>query len=161
MSFRLRLRRLRSRLVPILLFAVATVVLSAPLAAQPPLSLTGLEGGQLSETELGQGAHIIVVWAGWSPRCRDIVPRVNAIAQRWGSRARVVTVNFQEERPAVQAFLASQGLRVPVYLDTDGAFSKKHAVTTLPSLLVFKDGRNGYRGRLPDDADGVIAQVIP
>ncbi len=48
-----------------------------------------------------------------------------------------------------------------MFLDPDGAFSKKHAVTTLPSLVVFKDGRSGYRGKLPEDPDSVIAQVLP
>ena len=136
-----------------------TLVLPVSAGAQD-IRLQGLSGGQLTEADLGQGATIVVVWASWSPRCRDIVDRVNALQGRWGNRARVVTVDFQEDRGAVQSFLSGKNLSVPVYLDTDGAFSKKHAVTTLPGLLVIRDGNVAYRGKLPDDADRVLSEIL-
>lgn len=139
---------------------VVGLLASSSAAPQEPIRLPGVGGGELTEGALEQGSYVVVVWAAWSPRCRDIAARVNRIAERWGGKARVVTVNFMEERPAVQEFLRSQRVSVPVYLDADGAFSKKHAVTTLPSLLVLKDGRIGYRGKLPDDENAVISQVL-
>lgn len=134
-------------------------LLAAPLSAQD-LRLPGLQGGQLTDANLAQGATILVVWASWSPKCRDIVDRVNGIQGRWGQSARVVTVNFQEDRAAVQEFLSGQRFSVPVYLDLDGAFSKKHSITTLPGLLVVRDGATAYRGRLPDDPDAVISEIL-
>jgi len=88
------------------------------------------------------------------------VERVNPIAQRWGSRARVLTVNFQEEAAVVQGFLGGKSLAAPVFLDADGAFSKKYAVATLPGLLVLKDGQVVFRGKLPDDPDRVIVEIL-
>lgn len=144
-------------------FAVAlllTFLLAAgPLGAQD-VRLPGLQGGQLTDANLAQGATILVVWASWSPKCRDIVDRVNAVQRRWGQTARVVTVNFQEDRDTVQQFLAGKRLSVPVYLDLDGAFSKKNSVTTLPGLLVVRDGTTAYRGRLPDNPDAVIGEIL-
>ncbi len=133
--------------------------LALPAPAQD-LRLPGLQGGQLTEGELARGATVIVVWASWSPRGKDVVERVNAIERGWGDRARVVTVNFQEDRPTVQEFLAGRNLGVPVYLDADGAFSKKHAVTNLPGLLVIRDGNVTYRGRLPDDPASVLDEAL-
>lgn len=139
-----------------LLLAVA-----APVPAQRgDIELAGLEGGNLKESDLLEGASIVVIWASWSPRCRDIVERVNALHGKWNGRATVLTVDFQEEPGAIREFLSGERLRAPVYLDRDGAFSKKNAVTTLPGLLVYKDGRILYRGKLPDDADSLIAQVL-
>jgi len=142
-----------------LLLLIAVLVAPASASAQD-FRLPGLQGGQLTQSDLSQGATIVVVWASWSPKCRDIVGRVNSIAQRWGRRARVVTVNFQEDRGTVQKFLGSQNLSVPVYLDLDGAFSKKSSVTTLPGLLVVRDGTTAYRGRLPDDPSQVLSEVL-
>jgi hypothetical protein len=51
-------------------------------------------------------------------------------------------------------------LGTPVFLDADGAFSKTYAVTNLPGLLVFKDGKVAYRGKLPEDPDVVIGEVL-
>jgi len=132
---------------------------SLPLAAQD-VRLPGLQGGQLTDAKLAQGATILVVWASWSPKCRDIVDRVNAMQSRWGQSARVVTVNFQEDRDTVQQFLSDKRLSVPVYLDLDGAFSKKSSITTLPGLLVVRDGATAYRGRLPDNPDAVIGEIL-
>lgn len=133
--------------------------LSVPAAAQD-IRLSCLRGESLSDADLARGATIVVVWASWSPRSRDIVERVNPLVSRWSGRARVVTVNFQEDRQAVTGFLAGKDLRAPVCLDPDGSFSKKYNVATLPGLLVVKDGQVAYRGKLPDDPDRVLADLL-
>jgi thiol-disulfide isomerase/thioredoxin len=148
-------RRLSAALAVAALLAAAAV----PAQAQGAL-LQGLRGERLAEADLAQGATIFVVWASWSPHSRDIVDRVNPIVQRWSGKARVVTVNFQEDRQAVEGFLAGKNLGAPVYLDADGAFSKKYAVATLPGLLIIKDGRVVYKGKLPEDPDRVIVEVL-
>jgi thiol-disulfide isomerase/thioredoxin len=140
--------------------ALLVAALAVPALAQRGRSLPGLNGGQLSESDLARGATVLVVWASWSPRCRDVVERTNRIASGWGGRARVATVNFQEEPEAVQSFLAGKRLAVPVYLDRDGEFSKAHAVTALPGLLVFRDGEVVFAGRLPSDPDALLHQKL-
>lgn len=153
--------RLRGRLVSCLAVLILVVAALGAVPAQAQdFRLPGVQGGQLTQADLNQGATVVVVWASWSPKCRNIVDRVNAIAERWGGRARVVTVNFQEDRATVQKFLASKNLSVPVYLDLDGAFSKKSSVTTLPGLLVVRDGNTAYRGRLPDDPNQVLSEIL-
>jgi hypothetical protein len=47
-----------------------------------------------------------------------------------------------------------------VFLDTDGSFSRKYAVATLPGLLIIRDGQVVYKGRLPEDPDRVIADFL-
>jgi thiol-disulfide isomerase/thioredoxin len=141
-----------------LIGALLLALPALPAAAQG--ALRGLGGERLAEADLARGTTIIVVWASWSPRGRDIDRRVNALAARWGSDARVVTVNFQEDRATVEEFLRGKNLRAPVFLDTDGAFSKKNAVTNLPGLLVIKDGSTAFRGKLPDDADAIIGEIV-
>jgi thiol-disulfide isomerase/thioredoxin len=152
-----RLPYLRWSALAALAAALLLVLPVPPAAAQ---TLRGLGGERLSEADLARGTTIIVVWASWSPRGRNIDRRVNALAERWGSDARVVTVNFQEDRATVEEFLRDKSLHAPVFLDTDGAFSKKNAVTTLPGLLVIRDGNTAFRGKLPDDADAVIAEIV-
>jgi thiol-disulfide isomerase/thioredoxin len=132
---------------------------AGPSSAQDD-SLACLGGSHLSEADLAHGTTIVVVWASWSPRSRDIAERVSALAGRWGGKARVVTVNFQEERPAAERFLAGKHLGAPVCLDPDGAFSRKYNVATLPGLLVVKDGQVVYHGKLADDADQTLAGLI-
>jgi thiol-disulfide isomerase/thioredoxin len=144
----------------LLALVVAAVSAGAARADETGLPLQGLGGGELRRADLEQGSTIVVVWASWSPKCRDIAARVNALSQRWGSLARVLTVDFQEDRGTVEAFVAQSGLKGPVYLDRDGTFAKRNAVTTLPGLLVYSGGRVAYNGRLPDDADRLLAEIL-
>jgi thiol-disulfide isomerase/thioredoxin len=139
---------------------LACLLLGGAAAFAQDVRLTGLAGERLSDADLGQGIAIVVVWASWSPRSRDIVERVRPLAGRWGPRAKILTVDFEEERPAVVAFLAGRSLGAPVYLDADGVFSKKYAIATLPGLLVLKDGKAVYHGKLPDDPDRLLADLL-
>jgi thiol-disulfide isomerase/thioredoxin len=143
--------------------AAALMVLlmaGAALAQGGGVALAGLAGGQLTDADLAEGTTIVVVWASWSPRSRDIVERVNQIEAEWGDSARVVTVNFQEDRTTIEGYLEGKGLTAPVFLDSKGAFSKKRSVTTLPGILIYKDGEVAHRGRLPRDASALIGRVL-
>ncbi len=147
-------------LTVLLIVAALSLGPQTAAAAEEGIALPGLGGGRLTEADLADRPVILVVWASWSPRCRDVVPRINAIAGKWSRQARVATVVFQEEAGVVRDFLAGKDLRVPVYLDETGAFSKKHAITTLPGLLVFQDGDAAFRGKLPANPDPVVERAL-
>ena len=149
-----------SRLVVAVLLVVVGTGLPSAYAQQGSFRLQGLKGGELRPTDLNQGVVIMVVFASWSPRSRNIVPQVNAIVDRWGGQARVVMVSFQEDAATVEGFLSGKGPKARVYLDQDGDFSKSYAVTHLPSLLILKDGTTGFSGKLPRDPDSIISQTI-
>jgi thiol-disulfide isomerase/thioredoxin len=155
-SFSSRVRRGAAAFTLALLSLVA---LQGPVRAEE-IDLSCLGGGRLTGADLARGTTIVVVWASWSPRSRGIAERVGALASRWGSRARVMTVSFQEDAPAVERFLGGKGLGAPVCLDPDGTFSHTYKVATLPGLVVLKDGQAVYAGKLPDDPDAVIAPAV-
>lgn len=150
----------RARLgAAVLTLALLSLAAFQGTARAEGINLSCLGGGHLTDADLGKGTTIVVVWASWSPRSRGIAERVGALASRWGSRARVVTVNFQEDGAAVERF-AGKGLGAPVCLDPDGTFSHTYKVATLPGLVVLKDGQVAYAGKLPDDPDSVIGPAV-
>ncbi len=124
------------------------------------LDLPGLAGDSLTVADLDRGATLLVVWASWSPRCRDIGERIDRLAETWSDRARVASVVFQEDPETVRQNVDRQALRAPVYLDPSGDFSKQHAVTTLPMLLIFRDGELVFRGKLAANPDAVIERFL-
>ena len=147
-----------SRLVGGVLLTLALLASAAPAEAAED-ALTDLQGRRLGAGEFGRGTVIAVFMATWSPRCRDVVARVEAIERRWGSRARVVLISFQEDAATVREFVGGEA-SVPVYLDPEGAYSKEHAITFLPGLLVMQDGSVAFRGRLGRDPDDVLASIL-
>ena len=64
--------------------------------ADEGIVLPGLAGGQLTAADLERETTILVVWASWSPRCRDVARRIEALESVWSGRARVASVVFQE-----------------------------------------------------------------
>ncbi|MBZ0111085.1 MAG: redoxin domain-containing protein [Thermoanaerobaculia bacterium] len=148
--FRIRPRRL-GKLVLCLLAVGATL----PLLAQGGWRLRGLEGGSLAPADLTSGNTVIVVWAGWSPRSRDIREKVASLKSEVGN-ARLLTVNFQEEESAVREFLGGKSFPAPIYLDTDGAFARQHQVTNLPGLVIYRQGEVVYQGKYPSDPAGLV-----
>jgi thioredoxin 1 len=68
--------------------------------------------------------------ATWCPPCRAIGPEVDAAAETLSGRARVVTVD----------------------VDENGALAERYGIRGIPALLLFKGGRvveqtSGYRPR--------------
>lgn len=117
-------------------------------------------GGALTTQSLSSGATVMVFWASWSPKCKDIEDRTARLAQQWGGKARIVLVNFQEDPAAVREFLGPD-VQVPSFLDRDGAFAKRYSVLNLPGLLVIKDGKSLYQGRLSADVDQLLGSLLP
>lgn len=156
MPDRMSMRPTAWLVVSVLLLALA----AAPVVGQDSFRLPGLAGGELTRGDLEQGTAVVVVWASWSPRCREIPEQVTALAGDWGGRATVVTVNFQEERGEVEAFLRGRSMAAPVFLDADGQFGRAYGVTNLPALLILRDGRPLYNGRWPSDVDALLAEHL-
>lgn len=149
------------RTLGLFLALLASLLLAPGAQAQQRFELSGLGGDSLSDRDLASGSHVLVVWASWSPRSRDIVDRVAELRRAVGSRARVATVVFQEDAGTVREYLRTAGnLAAPVYLDTDGTFSKKHGVTTLPGLLIFRDGQVQFQGQLPPNPGPVLDKAL-
>ncbi|HEX4953223.1 MAG TPA: TlpA disulfide reductase family protein [Thermoanaerobaculia bacterium] len=148
------------RLVAAGLSLLLAIAVALPALAAERGGLQSLTGESIGAAELARGKVILVVWASWSPRCRDIVPRINAIARRWSGQAAVMAVNFQEEPAEVSRFLTGQGLSARVAIDRDSSFAKKHGITWLPGLVVLDEGRSLYGGKLPDDPDSLLASLL-
>jgi thiol-disulfide isomerase/thioredoxin len=131
--------------------------------AQPPIvsevTLNGMKGEVLDDATLAHGTFMVVLWATWSPRSRDIVSRVDELVRLWPA-FKVITVDFEEDRPAIDAFLKGRAMQTPVFLDLDGTFAKKYALATLPGLLVLRDGGVLYRGQLPANPESVLTPLL-
>lgn len=140
------------------LVALALALASAPALGQG-FQLEGLDGSELRQNQLESGDWVVVVWASWSPRARNIGERIDQLSQRFGNRARVCGVHFQDTPDEVRRSLDGMP-RAPLYVDARGDFSKHYQVTDLPALLVLRGGRVVHRGRLTSDAVSVVAPLL-
>jgi thiol-disulfide isomerase/thioredoxin len=147
---------------PVMIFLLTLLVMGLPLL---PAYSQGLEGlvhldGSTLEPDALEGDAIVIFFASWSPRCRNVVAQASSLQQEWGTRAAVFLVSFQESEEEVRAFLDSADVDIEILRDVDGSFSKRHGITTLPSLLVLEGGTVAFRGRLTADASSALRPIF-
>ena len=149
---------MKFRTATLWLAALSLLVAWTPVLGQG-FELEALHGSKLRQAELESGDWVIVVWANWSPRARNIGARIDQLSQRFGGRARVCGVHFQDTPDEVRRALGRLP-GAPLYVDVRGDFSKHYRVTDLPALLVLRGGRVVHRGRLGADAEAVVAPLL-
>jgi thiol-disulfide isomerase/thioredoxin len=122
--------------------AAATDSLSA-LAA--PLVPVAAEDVRRLAARPGARATVVNVWATWCAPCREEFPSLLAVARaraREGVRLVLVSADFDEQRPAVRAFLAAHGVADTTYIESGDQMSFIDALSpkwsgALPATFVY------------------------
>ena len=80
---------------------------------------------------------LIDFWAAWCGPCKTIGPRVDELAVEVGDKAKICKVNVDEEM----------------------ALAQKFGIMSIPTLVIFKDGKEANRvvgGRSKDELRGLL-----
>lgn len=117
---------------------------SSPLVGKPvKVAAADLRGREHDVgAEVGK-VRVVDFWATWCDPCRDQLPFLDRLAADYGSRGlSVYAVAFDEDRDAVQRFLAETPVSFTVLWDKGGAaLAQPLEVTRLPTtLLVDRQG---------------------
>ncbi len=80
-------------------------------------------------------------WATWCGPCREVMPEVQALHEKYQERGLEVMAITQESRDQVIPFARARNTTYPLYLDTFGYANKAFRVTAIPTAVVV--GRNG------------------
>lgn len=100
----------------------------------------------LFSTESLAGKPMLIdFWATWCLPCRETMPVIDQIYQKYNEKGLIVMGISGENRADLMKFAASTRYRYPLYRDVDGMYQAKHQVSSLPTLwLVDKTGKIIY-----------------
>jgi thioredoxin 1 len=111
----------------------AVVLMGVAAVGCDPSDVAGVSGPGASEAKnisdaqfdqtIAKGVALVDFWAPWCPPCREQGPIVEQVAKAVGARATVAKVS----------------------VDENGATAAKFNVTAIPTLIVFKDGKQVRR----------------
>jgi thiol-disulfide isomerase/thioredoxin len=133
-------------LVTCLAFAGA---LSGPA---PQFSLKSLDGDTVALSDLKGQVVMINFWATWCGPCRQEMPHLEALHQRYGNLGfTLLGVNVEDNPEGATKFLQETPVSFPILFDPKNEVSKLYKVIAMPStVLVARDGsmrfiHHGYK----------------
>jgi peroxiredoxin len=115
----------------------------------PDFSASLLNGTRVRLNSFTGKAVFLNFWATWCPPCREEMPSMEALYQRFLDRdIEFLAVDIQEDRNTVSAFMRKFELTFPALLDGTGRISNQYGIRSIPTTFII-------------DRDGnIIASVI-
>ena len=120
----------------------------------PPFTATDLLG---QSHQIGAGSGKVTVlhfWVSWCPHCRSDAPHIQALYDQFRDNAKVqiITVNMEDERAKIDAFVAAHHVTYPVIAAQEQA-AAPHGVDLTQLYQI-----TGFPVTFIIDAQGVIHQ---
>jgi len=116
----------------------------------PDFTLSLLDGGEITLSELRGQVVLVNFWTSWCPPCRKEMPAIESVYRNYKDIGLVViglNLTAQDSRPDVSAFVQEMGVTFPIALDINNAVGISYRVTALPTSFFI-------------DRKGVIRSVI-
>jgi thiol-disulfide isomerase/thioredoxin len=114
----------------------------------PPFSITTLDGRQISLDSLAGKVVLIDFWATWCGPCRESLPQIRAIAEKFSGEPLVVmSISLDKDEAKWKDFIAKNNMPWLQYRDGgfDGPVSRLFGVQAIPHTFTI-------------DADGVLQE---
>ena len=123
--------------------ALAADTLSGPA---PNFTLESRDGGSVSLAELEGQVVMINFWATWCVPCRQEMPHLQALYERYnGLGFELLAVNVEDNPAGARKWLEETPVTFPVLFDARNDVSKLYKVVAMPStVLVGRDGTMRY-----------------
>ncbi len=115
----------------------------------PYCCLEGLNGEKVQLNALKGKIVFLNFWASWCGPCKEEMPSVEALYQRYKERDFVfltISVDYEGSEP-VRKFIERHRYRFPVLLDPKGETLDLFEISKIPSTLIF-DKRGKMVGRV-------------
>jgi len=123
--------------------------------AATDFTLKSLGGNNLKLSEMAGNVVLINFWASWCGPCREEMPLLNALHNKYEPLGfTVLGVNVEEDSANAEGFLKNFPVDFPILLDNTNKVSKQYKVIAMPTTVVVdRDGNMRYlhQGYKPGD----------
>jgi thiol-disulfide isomerase/thioredoxin len=126
-----------------------------------------LGGGQMSLAEQKGNVVMVNFWATWCAPCRQEMPHLEALHQRYSSLGfTLLGVNVEEDSSGAQDWLAETPVSFPILFDPQSSVSELYDVIAMPStVMIDRQGNlrylhHGYKPGYEDEYQNQIRALI-
>ncbi|HEX7686845.1 MAG TPA: TlpA disulfide reductase family protein, partial [Burkholderiaceae bacterium] len=135
--------------------------------AAPDFTLRAADGRNVRLDELRGQVVLVNFWATWCGPCREEMPHLNALYEKYRKSGFVLLgVNIDDNPATAIATAGKLAVGFPILLDTDKQVSKLYKLTDMPSTAIIdRDGRlryvhRGFREGVEADYDQQIRALL-
>jgi cytochrome c biogenesis protein CcmG/thiol:disulfide interchange protein DsbE len=117
---------------------------SRPNAPAPAFDVARLDqpGERLRLADYRGKPVLVNFWASWCVPCRQEMPELQAMRDRYGGRLEVVGINMWDTPTDAKALLVELGVTYPQAIDSDSTIVADFGIDTVPSTaFITADGR--------------------
>ena len=149
--------------------AVMSLALSALLPAvamadeAPDFTLPANSGENLRLAELRGNVVMLNFWASWCGPCRQEMPLLEAMSQRYAAAGfTLLGIDVEEDNTDAIKIVKDLKISYPILFDTENKVSKLYSVETMPTtVMVDKKGKIRYvnHGYKPGDENKYRDQI--
>ncbi len=90
---------------------------------------------------------LVNFWASWCVPCREEMPSLDQLNQKFPVKLAVVAINVGEDRDTIRSFREDVSFDFPVWLDTDQSLTESFGTRRLPETWIV-DPKGRYVGVL-------------
>ena len=146
-----------------LLFVVTPVQAVRGGERAPEIGLSDTDGNRITIASLRGKVVIVDFWASWCEPCREAMPVLDRLYQRYRSQGLVVVgVGLDREDANARRFLRRTAVSFPVVLDGRHAVAGRYEPPRMPtSYLIDRNGmvRHVHEGFRASDASSLEREV--
>lgn len=153
-----------------LVLAVWLLISSAAVAADgpaPAFSLPDKAGATVSLDDFKGQVVLLNFWASWCGPCREEMPLLVELHQRYEALGfTMLGINVEEDSAAADKFLGAVPVSFPILYDRTNSVSKLYDVIAMPStVLIGRDGsvryiHHGYEPGYENDYQDQIRELV-
>lgn len=157
----------RALVVGLMLFFSGQVIAASSTQAAPDFTLKSRSGENIKLSELRGQVVMINFWASWCGPCRQEMPLLEQLYQRYQSMGfTLLGVNVDEDHTAADKMLGNVTVSFPILFDDQSQVSKQYQVKAMPStFMVDRDGQvrhlhKGYKPGYEEDYQQQIRALL-
>ncbi len=127
----------------LLICCVNTAGAVAVQGPAPDFTLKSLSGKNLKLSEMAGNVVLINFWASWCGPCREEMPLLNALHNKYQPLGfTVIGINVEEQSEMARGFLEDFPVDFPILLDNKNRVSELYEVIAMPTTVVVdRDGK--------------------
>jgi cytochrome c biogenesis protein CcmG/thiol:disulfide interchange protein DsbE len=147
-----------------------TAVVYALLAFTAGATSIGASGTASAPFDIARHHGRVVIvdfWASWCKPCRQSIPWLNAMRQRYGAGGlTIIGVNVDADRGDADRFLRDVPIDFEIIFDPEGQLARQFKVKAMPTSFVFDragklvETHLGFRSAKKDDHEAAIARLL-